>query len=269
MKIVTPEISKLSVIYRVLNYFPIKNNVIKFLFQKYVDYCNNDNNIDINSNGELFFIKKYLNKFKIVFDVGANVGEWSELVLKLNENIKIHSFEPSKYTFKILKSNLGGRQRVELNNLALGEKFEKRNLYKIEDGAGINSAYIRRGVSNWDVNKISSDEIEVDTVDNYMKKKKINEVSFVKIDVEGCEIEVLRGMKFTLMKKNVKFVQVEYGGTYIDSKRYLKDVFDIALENKYFVYKIMQSGLIRCDKYLQKYENFQYSNWLLSSENLG
>jgi len=52
-------------------------------------------------------LKKNIKSNDVVFDVGANVGEWSKLVLKTNKDINIHCFEPSKATFKKLNSTLG------------------------------------------------------------------------------------------------------------------------------------------------------------------
>ena len=60
----------------------------------------------------------------------------------------------------------------------------------------------------------------------------------------------------------VKRIQFEYGGTYIDSRTLLKDIFDLLIPLGYKMGKVMPNRVMLVEKYLQKFENYQYQNWV-------
>jgi len=59
----------------------------------------------------------------------------------------------------------------------------------------------------------------------------------------------------------IKAIQFEYGGTYIDARIYLKDIYSLLNSKGYDIYKIYP-GKIRLRKYHPSMENFQYSNFI-------
>ena len=63
----------------------------------------------------------------LIFDVGANKGQSIRSFKKIFSNPKIHAFEPLKEDFEILKQKYQGDQSVVLNNIALGDKKEKKS----------------------------------------------------------------------------------------------------------------------------------------------
>ena len=82
----------------------------KFVYRAakcYVDRQNCENDDNMHTNGEVWFIRSVLPQCKIVFDVGANVGDWTALALSINPCQKIHCFEPSKTTFQCLQTRGG------------------------------------------------------------------------------------------------------------------------------------------------------------------
>ena len=85
-------------------YLISRAEIIYKISKKITDYHNN--NCDIRTNGEGYFIEKHKETFDIVFDVGANIGEWSQYMYNAKPNSKIYSFEPSKQTFTRLKENI-------------------------------------------------------------------------------------------------------------------------------------------------------------------
>src|SRR5437870_3558252 len=75
------------------------------LCKAYVDRFSGENNVDFRTNGELTLLRGALGSQETltVFDVGANIGEWSRLALTVNANIDLHCFEPSRATFDRLQ----------------------------------------------------------------------------------------------------------------------------------------------------------------------
>lgn len=240
-----------------------KIGFLHVLCQRYVDDYRGEHNSDMYTNGELRFIKRNIEKFDTVFDVGANEGEWAKFMLSLNKNIKLHCFEPSVFTFqKLIENNFP--KNVICNNFGLGSRKETKELFIFKNGSGGNSLYRRYGVKQEAQKK---EQVALDALENYCREKKIKEVDFIKIDTEGHELEVLKGMKGLLEENRVKMIQFEYGGCDIDSRVFLKDIFDFFKNLDYKIYKIFPNELKIIENYRQDLENFRYANYVAVQKN--
>lgn len=97
----------------VMRILPSYNQILYEFCKKYVDRFNGDNNSLPEVNGEYAFLRKYLNGIDssgTIFDIGANVGDWTRVVLKIHTSIQVHCFEPSRMTYSKLVSGGGGRK---------------------------------------------------------------------------------------------------------------------------------------------------------------
>ena len=225
----------------------------------WVNKLNSDDNDNINTNGELYWLRNQIKSAEIIFDIGANVGDWTKLCLTLNNNSIIHCFEPSLYTFEQLKNNKINYKNIIYNNFGLGSSNSIHTLHCTGKGFGTNSFYERDGIN---IHQSITENINVQTLDFYCKNNKIEHIDILKIDVEGHEYEVLKGAKELLSNGIIKCIQFEYGGTYIDSRILLKDMFILLIKNNYKLYKIYPNKLLHIEKYEQIYETFKYSNWV-------
>lgn len=148
---------------------------------------------------------------KVFLDVGANTGSFSLISKFLN--CHTYAFEPQSKIFKILQSN------IELNKLekkttiiktALSDKKSKTKLkLKIPS---LNSGLASIGKINLN-DKIKFEEVEVSSIDEVVKDYNIKNVDFIKIDVEGFELNVLKGATKTIKKFKPEFL-IEYSKTY-------------------------------------------------------
>lgn len=137
-------------------------------------------------------------KEEAILDIGSNIGNHTLYFLIEHDAKFSYCFEPAKDTFQILKRN------IEVNHL------EKRTaLYNSGVGSTMGSANISSQRNrNTAYTKISMNEngvVRVVSIDGLGIKEKIG---FVKIDVEGFELEVIRGMQKTL-QENKPYVMVE------------------------------------------------------------
>lgn len=149
-----------------------------------------------------------LNDIKVVFDVGANVGQSRNLYLKKFSSSKIFSFEPVISTFKILEETNPNTNKSFCYNLALGETTEKIKI-PLQEKSTQNSLSKKRNENSNPIYNL--EEIKVDSLDNIVQKLDIDYIHFLKIDTEGFEMEVLKGASNYLKSKKVRFILLELG----------------------------------------------------------
>lgn len=227
--------------------------------KKIVSYHNNDNNADIATNGEGNFLEKHIKEFDIIFDVGANIGDWSAVANKLNGDAKIYAFEPFKGSFDVLKNRKFTNGNVYSNLSALSDKVGDFELFYNKNQSSLNSFY-KRDIDNCDfTDKVI---VEVNTVDNFCLTHGIESIDFLKIDVEGNEFKTILGAEKMVTGQKIKTIQFEYGGTYIGSRTLLKDIFNFFKDKNYSIYKIYSNNIRKIEKYNEELETFQYSNFL-------
>jgi FkbM family methyltransferase len=231
--------------------------------RRYVNQCNGENNDDITTNGELRLMRDHLPDAHTVFDVGANVGDWATLALRINPRLNLHCFEPSGPTFQQLASH-GFPSSVTLNHCALSAVRGAMDLHIIPGRSGLSSFHHREGLeSGWGLGESHTTErVAVDTLDNYCDTHKIDKIDFLKMDVEGHELEVLKGGINMLKEGRVNLIQFEYGGCNIDSRSLLKDFFAFFKPLPYQLYKNFPNRLQHHPQYDQRLENFQHQNWI-------
>lgn len=223
-----------------------------------------ENRSDFTTNGELWLLKTILPELKTVFDVGSHVGKWASQLLQLNPRIDLHCFEPSKNTFQIIQEKDFGKN-VICNNFGLGSDNARKTLFVYGDLSEGNSLYLRRGLEKIVGAELQAEteQVEIRTLDSYCSEKNIKGIDFLKIDVEGNELDVIKGGKEYFKCERVKIVQFEYGGSYIDSRILLKDFFDFFDGMDYSIFLLYPTQVYRVPGYDQRLENFQYKNFLI------
>ena len=214
---------------------------ISVLAELYFDSFNDcSGNIDIN--GERFLISTLasINR-KAIFDVGANVGDWSLIAAGYFPNAKIHAFELSKSTYLTTSSRLSG-ERFIVNNIGLSNAPGTVSYKDYGVNSGVNTII---GAANfWDGNiSLENKESRVTTGDIYCEDHKIDFIDFLKIDVEGAEHLVLQGFDRMLNNKSIRVIQFEYGYTHADAKFLMRDFFSFLNSKGYIVGKLWSDGV--------------------------
>ena len=143
----------------------------------------------------------------VVFDIGAHYGETIKLFLNNLKIQKIYSFEPSPYNYQVLKKNISKYQpnKVEIFNFGLGEKISKKYINQTVESSSstinkINkdSKYLKRKLKILNIKDKDTFyhklPIEVSTLDTFIEKKNIQNIDLLKIDTEGYEFNVLKGL---------------------------------------------------------------------------
>ena len=218
-------------------YKPLCRLPIYWLFAKLgrsaIEYYEN-RNYDMVSNGELRLMK-ILSQFKpeTVFDVGANIGEWSTLANNTFQEANIYSFEPAPKTYNQLKEKTTTLERVKIFPLGLSSQTETAQFNFYENSSGQSSRY------NFEL-KEEAKVINVKFIagESFCQQHGINQINFIKIDAEGEDLAIIKGFGGLIEEKRIDVIQFEYGRINIKSRALLIDFYSFFEKNGYLVGKI-------------------------------
>lgn len=170
------------------------------------------NNCNPKTNGEYLFFEKIKHNINNIFDVGCKYNsEYTEF------NGEVHYFDPVSEYIEKLKKIENKNEKSYFNNFGLGDENAQLDYFPMYESFYNRIASCRK---NCETTRI----LTVQTGYEYVKKNNIYSIDFLKIDTEGYEFKVLKG--FGDFLENIKIIQFEYGGTFIDNKTKLKDVID-------------------------------------------
>ncbi|HEU5292952.1 MAG TPA: FkbM family methyltransferase [Cyclobacteriaceae bacterium] len=235
-----------------------KRNTHNFLFQaissagRSINRLYENRNHDTQSNGEEWLINRIAKiNPKFIFDVGANTGKYALLAKKHNPVANVVCFEPVKSTFEKLKTVTAPLSNITLVNSGLFDENKKLtiNIYPSHTHA---SVFDLKAIPYESVGK---EEIDLIVGDDYMKKNNIESVDLLKLDVEGAELNAIRGFKNALSNKKIRIIQFEYGYINITTKNLLIDYYEYLDQFGYAVGKLYPKK-VEFRKYQFKYEDF-------------
>jgi FkbM family methyltransferase len=167
--------------------------------------------LDAEQSGLSLFAPGHVDELKTIVDVGANVGQWSSMFLNCVTPEKLIIIEPMPDAFAALQKKFGGNSRVELHNLAIGERESVETLKITRDTTGASLLQPREEMcdvigSNWTIT--SEVQVKMTTLDRLLVD--LAEVSLLKIDVQGYERPVLAGAKQTLAKTKYLLIELNF-----------------------------------------------------------
>jgi len=160
-------------------------------------------------------ISRIIEQPKIMFDVGANIGQTVELWVSEFESPQIHSFEPVERLFRRLQNSVGNK--AICNQLGVGNKNEEITIHYGKHDVSHSFVYDNVGKGG--------EPAQVVTLDSYCEDKGIDHIDVLKIDVEGFEHQVIQGAEKMLKKGGIDILQIEVG---FDPKGYYTFYPDIA-----------------------------------------
>jgi FkbM family methyltransferase len=191
----------------------------------------------------------------IVFDVGANVGDWSQGLLQAIPAAKIYMFDPSPGCQAAIRQKaLPG---VTLFPCALGETAEARSFYSSAATDGSASLYSRRDTAFQDLPYRQS-TVTLRTLDEVIESENIAYVDFMKMDIEGHELFALRGAKRSLAAGKIGALSFEFGCGNINSRTFFRDFWDLLTRANFVIYRIRPNGKdVLVEDYYEDAEYFQ------------
>ena len=145
--------------------------------------------------------KEFILKEGVAMDIGANCGMFTIYLAKmLGDNGKVISIEPERRNITLLKKNveLNKLKNVSIIEKGVYSKKGKMTFYLDDFGTGGHSL-LKEDVKKKEI-------IRIDTIDNIIKSLNIKKINIIKMDVEGVEIDALKGAEKTIKKSRPKII---------------------------------------------------------------
>ena len=164
----------------------------------------------------LWDIFRNIDRNVIFLDVGANIGLYSLIAAKNPHVHSIYAFEPDPVSFEFLKDNVteSGSPNIYLQNYAIGEKNETKYLTQTlghSGGATLLPSKWRFNTSRRIVHVVNESALN-ELISNGEKP------IFVKIDVEGSELQVLNALAKTNFFHRIEYFVIEFDIKYETTK---------------------------------------------------
>lgn len=129
----------------------------------------------------------------VFLDVGANIGMFSEEILRQRPDARAFLFEPVREHYDRCCARFRCNPRVVVEHFALGDRAGRATIWKAKHNPGGNVIDVRIvEPRRWHID-FRSEEIEIRVFEEYAREKGIERVDFVKTDTEGYDYRVLSG----------------------------------------------------------------------------
>jgi FkbM family methyltransferase len=216
--------------------------------------------------GERYLLGKLLPKLvrnprPMFFDVGANEGDYCQMLLKQFPTAFVHAFEPQPANYSRFLAHDFPADRVKCHSVALGASRSSLTLYDYAGDSGSSHASLyRASITEFHQRSAVALEVPVETLDDVATSEGIEYIDFLKIDTEGHELAVLSGASRLLRENRIGYLQFEFNSLHVFSRVFFRD-FRTILSN-YELYRLLPRGLLRLDADITATEIFGFQNIL-------
>jgi FkbM family methyltransferase len=153
-------------------------------------------------------LRPFIPESGLVFDVGANIGNYSDLFLTMGA--RVVAFEPNPTLVRRLNKRFGHNRNITVEPVALGDGAYSTFMYSCESHglSSLSDKHVREAKQifhtyNWKPNVL----VRVKLLSDYIKQYGVPD--FVKIDVEGYELNVLQGMNMAVPALSFEFLRCD------------------------------------------------------------
>lgn len=229
--------------------------------------------IGVWNNGEENIFKKikvfYKNKhiIPVLFDVGANLWQTLLLFEEIFEKATIHTFEPNNESYKTISHLKIKNKNIEIikNNFWLSNKIETGILYNPTNiEISWHSSLYKENITLFSWESAISQETHLTTLEEYCKSKWCNHIHFLKLDIEGNELNCLLWWIELIKEWKIDFIQFEFNNCAISSRIFFKD-YRFLLKDYYDFYRELSYNhwLYQIENYNIGLETFYATNYFL------
>lgn len=166
-----------------------------------------------------------------MIDIGANTGQFAQMIHEVIPSAQILSFEPLSDCFSELKFNLNGIPGAQAFNIALGAKSGDQVINKSSfspSSSILNMADVHKKI--WPQSAdCEQEKIRVERLDDVFREKNLEKNVMIKIDVQGYEKQVIEGGVNVFSRATIAVVEVSFTELYQDQPLF-DDIYDVMMK---------------------------------------
>jgi FkbM family methyltransferase len=201
----------------------------------------------------------------VVFDVGARVGVWSRALLaRAGSKVgRIYAFEPASPH----RAALAELPADVVEHVAMAVSATNGHATLFADGAGsVLASLHRRRLGHFGLAHVAQEEVSTVTLDAFCGQRGIERIDFLKMDIEGHELEALRGAERLLRERRIEALSFEFGGCNIDSRTYFQDFWYLLTGVGFRLGRVLPGGRVaRITSYAESLEAFATTTYLATA----
>ena len=191
------------------------------------------------------FIRKKNINIKIFLDVGSHMGTYSDLILRDFKKCKVFMFEPQTAILKKIKTKYKNNKNIKIYNYAISDKPALKTIYinrhDLTSGLSMfnskSSYYIKLKARLFGTTSsgmiLKKTKVKTKRLSEIMRLNNIKKVDLAKIDTEGHEYEVLRGIKGNI--KKIKYILIEFRSDQIYLSYNSKKIHNYLIKNHFIL----------------------------------
>jgi FkbM family methyltransferase len=197
----------------------------------------------------IFWLKNYVNAQETLFDIGANIGIFSLYAAK-HRGARVYAFEPESSNYYLLNKHIylnGLDEKIQAYNIALNDTntLSSLNLRKWEPGGSINNFGEARDHFHEAFSPVFKQGVIGLSLDSLISNFELPAPHHIKIDVDGNELQILKGMRETLKNPVLKTIAVEVNVNLADTG----DMHDLLIDGGF---RQLETPQLINQKYLDK-----------------
>lgn len=205
--------------------------------EKYLRAYRNRNH-NLVTNGEAAVLQMLpADSVRVAMDVGCHAGAWTDHLLNRQQAASVIGFEPTPDLAIRLEGKYADEPRFSLERVALGQAPGSATLY-VQDESSVNSL-----VHNPAADVVDEIEVEVTTGDEFLRRVGLDQIDYLKIDVEGHDLQALLGFSEALNAGAIGVVQFEYNEWNAISHTLLGDFYSYLEPLGYTLGRVHPTGL--------------------------
>lgn len=179
---------------------------------------------------------RWLQQFGVetILDIGANVGKFALMMNKILGNKTIYCFEPLKDCFEHLVNNTKHIDNIQCFNIGLGSNNKTVTIYHNEfspSSSLLEMSTLHKQAFPYTKNSVE-EEVKIVSLDEMQSELELNKKILLKIDVQGYELEVLKGADELIRQVDLVIVETSYVELYKDQPLY-DDIYQYFLTRKF------------------------------------
>ena len=231
---------------------------------------------DLWTSGEVWLLREFIAKrfarksHPVIFDVGANTGEYSQVVKEFLPHSQLYSFEPCEPTASTFEERTANLSGVSFHRLGFSDSDGSATIYSYdlegESAPVLASLEMRRPTQHGHIEVAAATEIKISTIDNFCAEHGVEQIDLLKLDIEGHELKALQGARQLLDEGRIDVIQFEFGPANLYSRSNFFDFWEM-LSPQYEIFRLLPAGMEPIPYYEEQLEIYLTTNYVAIRKN--